>query len=72
MLSLIPALAVIGILAGLYGIYIMYLGFGPVLKTPADKTIPYMVVSFIVVIVLWAVIMVVAGLVAPIGSRVAL
>jgi peptidoglycan biosynthesis protein MviN/MurJ (putative lipid II flippase) len=71
-LSLVPALAVIGLLAGLYGLYIMYLGIGPLMKTPSDKTIPYMVVSIIVLIVLYVIVGTVAAVVMPTAPRVTL
>jgi uncharacterized membrane protein len=51
-LQLIPALGVLTILAALYGIYLFYLGLPPIMHTPADKVVPYMVVAAIVVIVL--------------------
>jgi hypothetical protein len=50
-LNLIPTLSPLGILAGLYGIYLFYLGVTPMMKTPPEKVVPYMVVSAIVVIV---------------------
>jgi hypothetical protein len=54
-LSIIPALGALGILAGLYSIYLFYLGVTPLMKTPADKVVPYMVVSALVIIVVMAV-----------------
>lgn len=45
---LIPALAIVAILCGLYGIYLMYLGIGPLKKTPEDQKVIYMLVSIIV------------------------
>ena len=51
-LQIIPVLAVLGILAALYAIYLFYLGLPPVMHTPADKVIPYMVVAAIVIIVI--------------------
>jgi hypothetical protein len=48
---LIPLLGVVLILAGLYAIYLFYLGVAPVMKTPQDKVIPYMIVSAVVVVV---------------------
>jgi Yip1-like protein len=51
-LQLVPALGVLTALAGLYGIYLFYLGLPPVMHTPADKVVPYMVVAAIVMIVL--------------------
>lgn len=50
-LNVIPALSPLAIIGGLYGIYLFYLGVAPLMKTPSDKIIPYMVVSAVVVIV---------------------
>ena len=33
--------------SGFYSIYLMYLGFGPMMKTPEDKTVIYMIVSLV-------------------------
>ena len=53
--SIVPALAALGILAGLYSIYLFYLGVTPMMKTPSEKVVPYMVVSALVIIVVMAV-----------------
>lgn len=50
-LSIFPALGIIGSLFGLYGIYLWYLGLGPLKNTPEDKKVVYMVVSILVLIV---------------------
>ena len=50
-LNLIPALTPLGILAAFYAVYLFYLGVTPLMKTPADQVIPYMIVAAIVVIV---------------------
>jgi len=50
-LHLVPLLGILGVLAALYAIYLFYLGVGPVMKTPQDKVLPYMIVSAVVVIV---------------------
>jgi len=50
-LYLVPLLGVLIILAALYAVYLFYLGLTPVMKTPSDKVLPYMIVSAIVVIV---------------------
>ena len=50
-LYLVPALAVLIILAALYAIYLFYLGLPAVMSTPSDKVIPYMVVSAVVIII---------------------
>ena len=49
--NIIPTLSEVAFLAGLYSIYLFYLGVGPVMKTPDDQVLPYMVVSAVVVIV---------------------
>jgi hypothetical protein len=51
-LLMIPALGMLSILAGLYSIYLFYLGLPVMMKTPDAKVIPYMVVSALVIIVL--------------------
>lgn len=51
-LSLIPALAPLGMLAGLYSLYLLYLGI-KIIKSPAkDKEVPYFVVTLITYIVI--------------------
>ncbi len=67
---LIPMLGILTSLAGLYGIYLMYLGVGPTMKTPEDKKIIYLVVSAVVVIVVWVVIGVIVGAVVGTGIAV--
>lgn len=55
-LNIIPGLWIMGILAGLYGLYLLYLGFDtPMMETPKDKVMSYMGVSIVVVIVLYVV-----------------
>ena len=51
-LHLVPALGALSMLAALYGVYLFYLGLPFVMKTPADKVVPYMVASAIVIIVI--------------------
>ena len=48
--QLIPSLAVIGSLIGLYGLYLLYIGLPPMMKTPPDKNTGYFVVSLLCVI----------------------
>ena len=67
-LMLVPVLGMLAIIAGLYGIYIFYLGVTPLMKTPADKVIPYMVVSAVVIIVIQIVIGAVVGLASPVST----
>ena len=51
-LQIIPALGVLVLLAALYAVYLFYLGLAPVMQTPGDKIIPYMVVAAIVIFVI--------------------
>ena len=61
-LGLLPALMTLRILAGLYGIYLCFLGLPHVMKTPKEKVIPYMAVTTIVIIVIYVVIGLVSAL----------
>ncbi|MBN2206300.1 MAG: YIP1 family protein [Candidatus Aminicenantes bacterium] len=61
-LYIIPALGILVLLASLYGLYILYLGFAtPLMETPKDKVMTYFVVSLLVAIVLGVVINLVLG-----------
>ena len=68
-LSILPAISWLGTLAGLYGLYLMYLGLPHTMKTPEDKTIIYMVVTIIVLVVIYAILAAILGgiLVAILG-----
>lgn len=59
----VPALAILGILA-LYGVYLFYLGLPVLMKTPTDQVVPYMLVSFVVIVVAYLVMMAIAGVIA--------
>lgn len=61
-LGLVPVLALLTFLAALYGVYLMYLGFGPVKKTPEDKTIAYTAVTVLIAIVLNVIAAMIVGL----------
>lgn len=60
-LNLIPLLGVLVLLAGLYGIYLCYLGLPHVMKTPADQVVIYMIVSFVVIVIVQFIISAVLG-----------
>jgi Yip1 domain len=49
--NLIPALMVVGLLAALYSLYVLYLGLPVLMKNPKEKTILYMVVLILAAIV---------------------
>jgi hypothetical protein len=62
--SLLPALSILGLL-GLYSLYVLYLGMPVLMKTPADKLVPYFVVVLIAAIVVHVVIGALAALTIP-------
>ena len=49
--NILPALSIVGLLAALYSLYVMYLGLPILMKNPKDKTITYMVVVVIASII---------------------
>jgi hypothetical protein len=67
-LQIIPALGVLVILAALYAVYLFYLGLPPVMQTPGDKVIPYMVVAAIVIFAINLCFGFVAALVTGVGG----
>ena len=66
--NIFPAIALIGSLLGLYGIYLMYLGLGPIKKTPEDKKVIYLVVTIVVLVVVYFVIGLILG--SILGTRI--
>jgi hypothetical protein len=54
--GLIPSLAIIGLLFGLYSLYLLYLGSSPMMGVPQDKTLGYTVVTILAAIVLYVVV----------------
>jgi hypothetical protein len=65
-LLIIPMLGILVLLAGLYGIYLMYLGLPRVMKNPEDKAAGYTAVVVIAAIVIGVIVSVVGGmLMAP-------
>jgi hypothetical protein len=71
-LNFIPILGWLLYLAGFgYGIYLMYLGLQPVKKTPEDKKVVYLIVSFVVIMILfwilfWILTLIIMGIVTAI------
>jgi len=49
--GLIPALAVVALLGGLYSLFLLYKGLPKLMKTPEDKALPYTAVVIVVAIV---------------------
>ncbi len=62
LLSFIPVIGwIVSLAAWVYGIYLMYLGIGPLKKTPEDKKVVYMVVAFLIMIVLYFILVAILG-----------
>ena len=62
LLSFIPVIGMlVSLAAWAYGIYLMYIGIGPLKKTPEDKKVVYMVVAFLIMIVLYFVVTAILG-----------
>jgi len=66
--NIFPSLAILSLIAGIYSLYILYLGFKPMTNVPEEKTSTYFVVSLLVIIGVYIVIGVILGaIVASIG-----
>ena len=62
LLSFIPIVGwLIALAAWAYGVYLMYLGIGPLKKTPEDKKVVYMIVAFLIMIALYFIIVAILG-----------
>jgi hypothetical protein len=62
LLSFIPFLGWLLLIAGwIYSVYLMYLGVGPLKKTPDDKKIIYIVISYIIMLVIGYVVAAILG-----------
>lgn len=48
---IIPSLGILATLAGIYGLYLLYIGLKPMMKTPDDKVTTYFIISLLVMIV---------------------
>ena len=62
--NLLPALSILSLL-GLYSVYLLFTGLGPVMRVPEDKLVPYAVVVIIIAIVLGVIANVIASLTLP-------
>ena len=60
-------LAMLGILAALYGLYLLYLGLPRLMKSPEDKALPYTIVVLICAIVISIVLAAATAMVAGAG-----
>jgi hypothetical protein len=59
--SIIPSLAVLGMLAGIYGLYLLYIGLPPIKKTKEDQHGTYFVVSLLVMVVVYMIVFYIIG-----------
>jgi hypothetical protein len=62
--SIVPAMAILGLL-GLYSLYLLYVGLPRLMKTPAEKALPYTAVVILVGVVISVVVGVITGLMLP-------
>jgi hypothetical protein len=66
---IIPFLTFLAWLASLYGLYILYLGFdNPLMDTPKEKVVGYLLVSIVVIVVLSMVVFLVLGAIFTVGA----
>lgn len=64
-LLIIPGIgALAALVGGIYSLYLLYIGLPVLMRTPADKQVPYFVVTLIVAII-------VLGIINTVGSRIA-
>ena len=54
--NIIPSISFLVLLAGLYGLYILYLGIPVFMETPEDKRIIYLIVAIVVYIIIMVVV----------------
>ncbi len=66
--SLLPSLSILGLLAALYSIYLIYTGLPVLMKNPAEKSVVYTVVVLVAGIVMGVVIGAVGSLFMPHGA----
>ena len=73
LLSFIPVLGcILPFAAWAYGIYLMYLGIGPLKNTPEDKKVVYMIVSYVIIIAIYFILFaILMGIVAAVFIGVA-
>ncbi|HSD36230.1 MAG TPA: Yip1 family protein [Rhodocyclaceae bacterium] len=67
--SLLPAFSALGLLASLYGVYVLYLGVPTLLKVPQDKVAPYTIVLVICVLVVSVISGAIVAAVSSIGMH---
>jgi hypothetical protein len=59
--NLVPAISLLGVIAAIYGLYILFTGTSPMLSVPKEKSVGYTAVVILVAIGLYIVIGIVIG-----------
>jgi hypothetical protein len=67
--NIVPSLWIIGVLLSLYGLYLIYLGLPILMRPPAEKFPPYLVIVMMAAIVFVAVLHGVNSLLLPAPVR---
>jgi hypothetical protein len=67
-LQILPSLGIIGLLLGLYSIYLLYLGLPVLMKCPADKAAGYTAVTFVCMLVIGIVMGAILTVLTPAGA----
>jgi uncharacterized membrane protein (DUF485 family) len=67
-LYLVPALSGLMVLAALYAVYLFYLGLQPVMHTPPEKAVAFMVVAAIVCVLVTIILATLATTVSGVGA----
>ena len=50
--NIFPPIAILGAVAGLYGLYLLYLGLPRLMKAPEDKALTYTIVVIVAALVI--------------------
>jgi hypothetical protein len=66
--GLLPSIAVLEVIGGLYSLYLLYLGLPKLMKAPQDKAMPYFAVVLVVAIVVGILIGIVTSSVSRMGG----
>ncbi|MGQ0740804.1 MAG: Yip1 family protein [Alphaproteobacteria bacterium] len=66
--NIVPSLAWIGALAGLYGIYLLYVGLPILMRSPKEKQIAYTATVAVIAIVVWVILGAIGGAIAGFGG----
>jgi len=59
--NLIPALAILAVIGGLYSLYLCWLGLPILMKAPAEKATTYVIVAIVAIVVVYMVIGMIAA-----------